>query len=130
MIISITLVGRISSEINLKFLEGTGVAVCEFYVAVNRKGSYKNKITDFYPVQVWGKYGESISSTLEKGQLITAIGSGKNDRWKDEDNKNYSKFTVIADFIKILVYPSSKNVLDHPNLDESLMKVLQKENIF
>lgn len=122
MVNSIILVGRVSNDIMLKFLEHTGIAVCEFDIAVDRKNNYKKeKITDFFTIQVWGKYAETISNILETGQLILVSGSGKFEKWKDENNNKHSKFKVKADQIKFLDYTSSKI-----NFEE----VIDEENIF
>lgn len=104
----IILIGRISNEFNLKYLPGTGTPVGEFDIAVNRKSTSKeNQKTDFFTIQVWGKYAEVLSEKLTKGRLVSVKGYVQIDKWKDENNNTCSKFKVISKDVKSLDYISS-----------------------
>ena len=104
----VILIGRISNEFNLKYLPGTGTPVGEFDIAVNRKSSSKeHKTTDFFTIQIWGKYAEVLSEKLTKGRLVSVKGYGQIDKWKDENNNTHYKFKVVSKDIKSLDYFSS-----------------------
>lgn len=110
MFVSVTLAGKISNDISLRYIksktsEGTTIItpVCEFDVAVESGAkSFDKKIIDFYTIQIWGKYGESLSNYLEKGRLVFVLGTGKFDKWKDSDGKALKKFKVKCNKLKFL----------------------------
>lgn len=128
---SITLLGKISKEINLKYIQNSGTALCEFDVAVDRKINKSETVTDYYPVQIWGNYGETLSNKLNKGQLVFIVGSCKNERWKDKENKTNKKFTVIAKFLKIIDYKNNNLCsLDIENLESNLIESAYQDGTF
>ncbi|MDU6482990.1 MAG: single-stranded DNA-binding protein [Paeniclostridium sordellii] len=131
MYMSATLIGRISKEINLKYIKETGTALCEFDVAVERKINNNKSITEYYPVQIWGKYGETLSNKLEKGQLVFIVGEGKNERWIDKEDITHKKFTVITKFLKIIDY-NNHNLcsLNIENLESSLIESTYQDRVF
>ena len=55
----VTLVGRISTDLELRYT-GSNKAYCRFNLAVNRM----NEVTDFIPVTVWGKPAENLVQYL------------------------------------------------------------------
>lgn len=131
MYISATMLGRISKEIHLKYIEHSGTAICEFDVAVERKINNNLTVTEFYPVQIWGNYGETLSKQLDKGQLVFIVGEGKNERWKDKENKTHKKFTIMAKFLKIIDF-NNHNLcsLDIENLESNLIESSYKDRTF
>lgn len=92
----------------MKYLPGTGTPVGEFDIAVNRKSTSKeNQKTDFFTIQIWGKYAEVLSEKLTKGRLVSVKGYVQIYKWKDENNNTCSKFKVISKDVKSLDYISS-----------------------
>lgn len=102
----VILSGRVAKEVNLKYLPKTGVPVSEFDLAVPRE---KGDITDFFPIQVWGKYAEIIANNLEVGELIMLEGKGKFDTFKDKNNKNVKMYKVVTDHIEFVPYNNKNN---------------------
>lgn len=128
---SITLIGRVSKEVNLKYIKKSGTAVCEFDIAVERKINSNKSVTEFYPVQIWGKYGETLSNKLDKGQLVFIVGEGKNETWKDNEKITHKKFTVMAKFLKIIDY-NKHNLcsLEVENIESSLIESAYQDRTF
>lgn len=128
---SITLLGRISKEINLKYIQNSGTALCEFDVAVERKINKNETVTDYYPIQVWGNYGETLSNKLNKGQLVFIVGNCKNEQWKDKENKTHKRFTVIANFLK-KIDPKNNNLcsLNVESLESNLIENAYQDRTF
>lgn len=94
----ITLIGRLTADPELKFIN-TGVAISKFTIAINR--SYKkdnNVVTDFIPIEVWGKKGEYCATYMEKGCLVAIEGSLHIDKYTDNlgQNKSYAKISATS----------------------------------
>ena len=79
----VTLVGRISTDLELRYT-GSNKAYCRFNLAVNRM----NEGTDFIPVTVWGKPAENLVQYQNKGSLILIDGSISMSNYTDKDGKN------------------------------------------
>lgn len=102
----IILSGRVAKEVNLKYLPKTGVPVSEFDLAVPRE---KGDITDFFTIQVWGKYAETIANNLDVGQLIIVEGRVETDTFKDKNNKNVKLYKVVTKHIEFVSYNNKNN---------------------
>lgn len=93
---SVILIGRLTADPDLKFIS-TGVAISKFTIAIDR--SYRkdnNSVTDFIPVEVWGKKAEYCATYIEKGCLVAVNGSLHIDRYIDKDgqSRNFAKVTA------------------------------------
>ena len=85
-----TFVGRISSDIDLKFLPGTGKAVAKFNLAVDRTFKTENgPKADFFQVQIWGKPAENVANFLHKGSQCAVRGEMQNNNYDKEGKKVY-----------------------------------------
>lgn len=64
----------------------------------------KNSIeADFIDgIVAWGKQAEFAENYLTKGRMVVVYGELKPDRWKDKDNKNHYRLTVLANSIQSL----------------------------
>lgn len=130
MYASITLLGRISKDVNLKYIKNTGTALCEFDVAVERKINKKETVTDYYPIQIWGNYGEALANRLDKGQVVFIVGSCKNEMWKDDNNITRKNFKVKAEFVKKIDSSTKLSSMDMENLESKLIESSYEDNTF
>ena len=86
--------GRLTADVELKQTP-SGVSVCTFNIAVNRKGAERK--TDFIDVVAWRQTAEFISKYFKKGSSICVVGSIQKREWKDSNgNKRYAT-EVIAE---------------------------------
>lgn len=53
-------------------------------------------------IVAWGKQAEFAGNYLTKGRMIVVHGELKPDRWKDKDNNNRYRLTVLANSIQSL----------------------------
>lgn len=88
-----------------------GTAICKFDIAVNRDYTNENgdRITDFFPVVVYGKRAETCIKYLEKGNKVAVFGSLYNRQY---ENKNGYKVTVTelkADEIEFLTWKKTED---------------------
>jgi len=100
---SVTLVGRLTKDPELKFGKGTGTAVCTFTVAVNRKFKREGQPeADFLPVVVFGKIGEAVANYMSKGKLVSISGSIQTRTYDAKDGSKRYVTEIIADEVNFL----------------------------
>lgn len=92
----VTLIGRLTADPELKFFS-SGTAISKGTIAIDRSYKKDNQtVTDFIPVEVWGKQAEYFATCFQKGYLIAVSGSLHIDRYVDSDgnNRNFAKIVV------------------------------------
>ena len=53
-------------------------------------------------IVAWGKQAEFAGNYLSKGRMIAIHGELRPDRWKDKENKNHYRLTILANSIQSL----------------------------
>jgi single-strand DNA-binding protein len=86
--------GRITADIELKQTP-SGVSVCTFSIAVNRKG--KEAQTDFIDCVAWRQTAEFISRYFKKGSSICIVGTLQKREWTDKNGQKRYVTEVIAE---------------------------------
>lgn len=91
---SLILVGRLTKDVELRYIPGSGTAVASFTIAIDR--DYKKKDgsteTDFIPVEVMGKSAEFCANYLGKGRLVAVKGSMRIDNYeKNGERRSFAK---------------------------------------
>ena len=67
------------------------------------KEGEKNIDADFIDgIIAWGKQAEFAENYLTKGRMIVVHGELRPDRWKDKDNNNRYRLTILANSIQSL----------------------------
>lgn len=86
--------GRLTTAPELKTTP-TGLAVCSFKIAVNRKGA-KDQTADFFNCIAWKEKAEFISKFFGKGSAICVIGTLQTRTYTDKDGikRNVTEITV------------------------------------
>lgn len=100
--------GRLTSDPEIKQTPN-GKMVCQFSVAVNRKG--KDQPTDFINCVAWEKSAELLSKFFRKGSSICVVGELQVRQWKDKDGGNRYATEVRVSEINFV---DSKSVNDAP----------------
>ena len=115
----VTLIGRLTADPDLRFIN-TGTAISKFTIAIDRSYRKDNQaVTDFIPVEIWGKKAEYCATYIEKGCLVAISGSLHIDRFIDStgNNRNYAK--VVANSIMKLNTPNKNNGGNEINSSET-----------
>ena len=115
----VTLIGRLTADPELKFFS-SGTAISKGTIAIDRSYKKDNQtVTDFIPVEVWGKQAEYFATCFQKGYLIAVSGSLHIDRFIDStgNNRNYAK--VVANSIMKLNTPNKNNGGNEINSSET-----------
>lgn len=91
--------GNLVRDSELKYTN-SGLAICEFSVAVNDRRKQGDDWVDevsYFDVTLFGRSGEAIQRYLTKGKQVVVEGKLRQDRWQDrESGQNRSKVVLIA----------------------------------
>ncbi|MDU6198534.1 MAG: single-stranded DNA-binding protein [Intestinibacter bartlettii] len=114
----VTLIGRLTADPELKFFS-SGTAISKGTIAIDRSYKKDNQtVTDFIPVEVWGKQAEYFATCFQKGYLIAVSGSLHIDRYVDSDGNNRNFAKIVVHKLMRLNIPKG-NELDTGNSDGS-----------
>lgn len=97
------LIGRLTREPELRYTP-TGVAVCQFTLAVDRpfSNNQNEKEADFIPVVVWRQLAETCANYLKKGRLTAVEGRIQVRNYENNEGKKVYVTEVIADNVRFL----------------------------
>lgn len=87
--------GRLTRDIDLTFAQGTGMAICKFNIAVNRK--FKKDETDFFNCIAFNKTGEIIAEHLTKGSPILIEGHIQTGSYENKEGRKVYTTDIIVD---------------------------------
>ncbi len=92
--------GRLTADPELKQTP-SGVSVCTFGIAVNRRFASKDSSAqtqaDFFNVTAWRASAEFVSKYFRKGSSICVIGSLQNRTWTDQQGAKHYATDIVAD---------------------------------
>lgn len=102
MINNVTLVGRLTKDIELRYTPD-GAAVGTFTLACNRpfKNGGETK-ADFVNCVVWRKQAENAANFLSKGSLAGVVGRLQSRSYEAQDGKKVFVLEVVADSVQFL----------------------------
>ena len=108
---AVQLIGRLTSDPELRFIAGSGQAVATFTLAVDKNLSKEKKqqfeqqnkpTADFIRVVCWGKMGESVANHQVKGRKIAVQGSISTSTSKTDTGETRYYTDVVASNIEFL----------------------------
>ena len=103
----LTIIGNLTRDPQLR-TTSTGVNVCDFTVAVNRRQSAQQKANgqqaeaDFFRVTAWRELGENCAKYLAKGRKVAVIGSVSVSMYTGNNNMTRANLEVTADEVEFL----------------------------
>lgn len=93
----VILCGRLTATPELKQTP-SGISICNFSLAVNRKYSKGEEQTaDFITIVAWRQTAEFITKYFDKGNAICIVGSIQTRTWKDSKGEKRYATEVVAD---------------------------------
>ena len=103
MINNITLVGRLTKDVELKQTQ-SGVSVARFGLAVNRPftDASGEKKADFLNIVVWRKQAENAANYLQKGSLCGIVGRIETGSYEGQDGKRVYTTDIVAESVQFL----------------------------
>lgn len=115
----LTIIGNLTRDPELRTTQ-SGVSVCTFTVAVNRRQSAQQRQAgqepeaDYFRVTAWRERGEFCGKFLQKGRKVCVIGPVGIDTYFGRDEKTHADLTVTAEEVEIC----SPRVSDPPVPEE------------
>ena len=105
------LIGRLTKDVELRYIPSTGKAVATFNLAVDRgfTGKDGKKQADFFNIVVWGKTAENCANYLAKGRLVGIKGQIQNRTYDDMDGAKRYITEIIADQVQFLERAQGNN---------------------
>ena len=103
----LTIIGNLTRDPELR-TTSTGLNVCTFTVAVNRRRSANSNQpeADFFRVTAWRQLGEICQRYLAKGRKVAVTGSVSVSTYTGNDGTTRANLEVTADDVEFL---SSRN---------------------
>lgn len=99
----LTIIGNLTREPELR-TTATGISVCSFTVAVNRRKTQNQQQpeADFFRVTAWRELGENCAKWLIKGKKVCVIGPVSVSTYQGQDGKAYANLEVTAQDVEFL----------------------------
>ena len=100
----LTIIGNLTRDPETR-TTGTGINVCSFTVAVNRRRSTQNgnqPEADFFRVSAWRQLGENCQRYLAKGRKVCVMGPVSVNTYTANDGTTRATLEVTADDVEFL----------------------------
>jgi single-strand DNA-binding protein len=97
----ITLVGNLTRDPEIKYVDGGGKAVTKFALAVNRKTKGGDE-TMFVDIVAWDRLGEVCNQYLKKGMSALVAGRLAIRKYDDKDGNKRTAVEVVASDMQML----------------------------
>jgi len=101
----LTIIGNLTRDPEMR-TTSTGVNVCTFSVAVNRRNrrdeSGSQPEADFFRVTAWRQLGENCARFLTKGRKVCVIGPVSVHTFQGNDGVTHASLEVTADDVEFL----------------------------
>lgn len=100
----LTIIGNLTRDPELR-TTSTGINVCSFTVAVNRRRSSQNSNqpeADFFRVSAWRQLGENCQKYLAKGRKVAVVGAVSVSSYTANDGSTRFSLDVTADDVEFL----------------------------
>ncbi len=115
---NVSLVGRLTKDVDLRYTTQKMRAVGSFTLAVERdpRKATKDRTADFIPVVTWGKTAEFASKYFSKGHRIALQGSIHTRVWEDDEKNRHYVTEVVAD--RVFFADAKQREFDEPEIED------------
>lgn len=96
----LTIIGNLTKDPELR-TTATGLSVCTFTVAVNRKKGDQEQ-ADFFRVSAWRELANVCAKWLIKGRKVAVVGPVSISTYTGQDGKTYANLEVMAQDVEFL----------------------------
>jgi len=115
----LTIIGRLVKDPELRSTT-SGVSVCSFTVAVNRRQRRDNNEpdADFFKVTAWRERGETCAKYLSKGKMVCVIGPVSVSTYTTNNGQTRASLDVTAEEVEFLS-PRNENAAPPSGTDSN-----------
>lgn len=97
---SITLMGRLTKDPELRYTSGNNTATASFTLAVNRDFAKEGQPkADFINIVAWTKTAEFVGKYFTKGLQVAVVGRLQSRTWDDNEGKRHYVTEVVAEHV-------------------------------
>ena len=133
---TVTLIGRLTRDPELRYISSTGNAVARFAIAVNRPFAKKDaEVTaDFFNIVVWGKRAETCANYLKKGLQVAIQGRIQNNNYTDKNGVKQYSVEIVAENVEFIDWGDKKGQGNQSNdsfddIDEVGYRAIQDDDV-
>ena len=115
------LIGRLTRAADLRYLQGTGTAVSNFTLAVDKELSKAKKeefeaagkpTADFINIVAWGRTAEAVANYTSKGLKVAIQGRIQSRSWVADDGTRRYATEVVAERVEFLEWKEQNSIPD------------------
>ena len=101
MMNKVYLIGNLTRDPEMR-ATATGIEVCNFSIAVNRrKDANGNQMTDYFNIVAWRQLATLCGKFLMKGKKVAVVGSIQQRNW-EKDGVKHTAYDIVADEVEFL----------------------------
>lgn len=128
MLNQIILIGRLTDDPELRYTAGSGVAVANFRLAVNRPfpNQQGEREADFIDIVTWRKQAENCAQYLKKGSLCAVSGRLQIRSYEDSQGVRRKAAEVVAFSVEFLERPRGS---EEPGFDQESTRDAEEPDI-
>lgn len=113
----VNLIGNLTRDPELRYVAGSGLAICQFTLAVQKNLSNQKKqefeqagkpTCDFIRIVVMGKQAENAANYLEKGRKVAIGGSINVSSYKSNTGETRYSTDVLANNVEFIDWGEKK----------------------
>jgi len=110
----VIVIGRLTKDIEMRYLSETQTAVARFTLAINRgKDKNSNDLgADYIRIIAFGKTAENCEKYLKKGLKVAVEGKIKTGKYEDKNGNMVYTTDIQADKVEFLEWGEKKKDLD------------------
>ena len=99
---NLTIIGNLTKDPELR-TTATGLSVCSFTVAVNRKRTQgQQPEADYFKVSAWRERGETCAKYLSKGKKVCVIGPVSVRTYQTQNGETRAQMEITANEVEFL----------------------------
>ena len=96
----LTIIGNLTRDPEMRDFGDS--RVCNFTVAVNRRGRSDHPEADYFRVSVWNALGESCAKYLTKGKKVCVIGPVRAGAYTDRNGESRASLEIKGEDVEFL----------------------------
>ncbi|MBV1816883.1 single-stranded DNA-binding protein [Clostridium cochlearium] len=120
----VVLIGRLTKDPDLKFIQGSGTAVTNFILAIDRRFAKEGQQqADFVPIVVFGKIAEATANYMRKGSQIGINGRIQTRNYENKEGQKVYVTEVIADEVEFLGNKKNNQTSEIEDFNEDITPI-------
>lgn len=104
-----------------------GVTVCNFTLAVNRRGPGQEQETDYFRVTAWRQLGENCAKYLAKGRKAFVSGPVSVSTYQAQDGSTRVQLEVTAEDVEFLTPKGEAGAAPAANVPQGYTEIYSSE---